>query len=73
VIDVDNRRLAKVAKLAGAPASASAGIDFRLRLGDAVRSGGPLFLIHAQTEGELHYALDYASAHPDILTIQESP
>jgi thymidine phosphorylase len=73
MVDVDNRRLAKVAKLAGAPASISAGIDFRLRLGDNVRSGEPLFLIHAQTEGELQYALAYAAAHPGIVTLQDPP
>jgi thymidine phosphorylase len=68
--DVDNRRLAKIAKLAGAPGSASAGIDCRLRIGDTVRAGEPLFHVHAHTPGELEYALDYATAHPDIFGIE---
>ncbi len=68
--DVDNRRLAKIAKLAGAPGSAGAGIDYRLRIGDAVRAGEPLFHVYADTPGELDYALAYANAHPDILTIE---
>ena len=66
---VDNRRLAKIAKLAGAPSSPSAGIDCRVRIGDAVRAGEPLFQVHAQTPGELHYALEYAASQLDVFTI----
>lgn len=69
---VDNRRLAKIAKLAGAPGSASAGIDCRVRIGDAVHRGQPLFQVHSQTPGQLEYALDYAAAHPDIFAIGEA-
>ena len=67
---VDNRRLAKIAKLAGAPASASAGIDCRLRIGHRVGAGEPLFDVHAQTPGELDYALEYAAKHPDIFALE---
>ncbi len=66
---VDNRRLANIAKLAGAPRSAAAGIDCRLRIGDKVVAGEPLLQVHAQSPGELEYALEYATAHPDIFTI----
>lgn len=69
VRDVDNRRLAKIAKLAGAPGSANAGIDCRLRIGHTVSAGEPLFHVHAQTPGELEYALEYAAKHPDIFAI----
>lgn len=68
---VDNRRLAKIAKLAGAPASASAGVDCRLRIGDRIGAGQALFDVHAQTPGELDYALEYASKHPDIFALEE--
>lgn len=67
---VDNRRLAKIAKLAGAPASVSAGIDCRLRIGHRVEVGEPLFDVHAQTPGELDYALEYAAKHPDIFELE---
>lgn len=63
---IDNRRLAKVAKLAGAPGSTTAGIDCRVRIGDSIQAGEPLFHVHAQSPGELEYAFEYASAHPDI-------
>ena len=66
---IDNRRLAKVAKLAGAPGSAAAGVDCRVRIGDSIQTGEPLFRIHAQSPGELEYALAYAAAHPDIFEI----
>jgi thymidine phosphorylase len=58
--------VAKVAKLAGAPCSATAGIDCRVRIGDSIWAGEPLFHIHAQSPGELEYALTYAAAHSDI-------
>lgn len=64
---IDNRRLAKVAKLAGAPGSAAAGVDCRVRIGDSIQAGEPLFHIHAQSPGELEYALAYAAAHPDMI------
>ena len=67
---IDNRRLAKIAKLAGAPASASAGVEFRLRIGDTVRAGEPLLHVHAHTTGELEYALAYATRNLDLFTLQ---
>jgi thymidine phosphorylase len=69
---IDNRRLAKVAKLAGAPMSAVAGLAITLRIGDPIPVGAPLFQVHAQTVGELRYALEYVAAHPNIITITEA-
>ena len=68
---IDNRRLARGAKLAGAPGAAMAGIDCHCRIGDRLEAGAPLFEVHAQSVGELGYALDYARAHPDIITSEE--
>jgi thymidine phosphorylase len=68
---IDNRRLAKIAKLAGAPASATAGVEFTLRLGDRVHVGEPLLHVHAQTTGELDYALTYAARNLDLFVIGE--
>lgn len=58
---IDNRRLARIAKLAGAPASAVAGLAMALRIGDRVERGQPLFAVHAQSRGELAYALEHAT------------
>ena len=70
VTAIDNRRLAKVAKLAGAPGAALAGLVCNLRLGDPVAAGQPLYTVHAQSPGERDYALAYAHAHPDILSLE---
>ncbi|WP_376693937.1 thymidine phosphorylase family protein [Wenzhouxiangella sp. EGI_FJ10409] len=59
----DNRRLAQVAKLAGAPAAAAAGVYMHVRLGDRVEVGQPVYTIHAETRGELNYAREYAETN----------
>jgi thymidine phosphorylase len=69
---IDNRRLAKVAKLAGAPGAPLAGLTCSLRLGDAVTVGQPLYTLHAQSPGERDYALAYARGHMDILSLEAS-
>ena len=71
VIAFDNRRLARIAKLAGAPKAPSAGIDLHVQLGDVVEHGEPLFTLHAATPGELAYALDYANTQPEALHVME--
>jgi thymidine phosphorylase len=71
VVAIDNRRLARVAKLAGAPQSACAGLDLHVRIGDFVERGEPLFTLHAASPGELAYALDYASATWEPVQVSE--
>lgn len=68
---IDNRRLARAAKLAGAPAAKAAGLELRAFPGQRVEKGQPLFMLHAETRGELDYALDYVEAHPPIFEIQQ--
>jgi thymidine phosphorylase len=69
---IDNRRLAKVAKLAGAPEDAAAGLDLHIRIGDTVTKGEPLYTIHADSEGEREYALDYLAAEEEhIISMEE--
>jgi thymidine phosphorylase len=67
---VDNRIIARVAKLAGAPDSPAAGLHLHVRMGDAVASGQPLMTLHADTEAELAYALAHASQSTDMLKIE---
>ena len=67
---INNRQLSRVAKLAGAPQDITAGVVCGLREGDRVERGAPLFEVHAESRGELAYALDYAHAHPDTVVIQ---
>jgi thymidine phosphorylase len=69
VTSLDSRRLARAAKLAGAPADPAAGIDLHVRLGQVVESGQSLFTLHAESPGELAYAREYLAAHADIVVI----
>lgn len=69
VTAVDNRRLALTAKLAGAPVDATAGIDLLVKQGQRVAKGETLFTVHAESPGELDYALDYLAAQKDIITL----
>jgi thymidine phosphorylase len=69
VVSIDNRRLAKVAKLAGAPEAKAAGVELHVHVGDEPASGQPLYTLHAETPGELAYALEYADANPDIILV----
>jgi thymidine phosphorylase len=71
VIAIDNRRLARVAKLAGAPKAPAAGVEFLVPLGTVVEQGQPLFVLHAEAHGELHYALDYVNSQSDIVVLGE--
>ena len=71
VLGVDNRRLARIAKLAGAPHAPCAGVDLHVRVGDFVERGQPLFTLQAASPGELAYALDYAYAQADTVHVSE--
>lgn len=68
---VDNRMIARIAKLAGAPRQKGAGVLLYASVGDVVSAGDPLFEIHAETPGELDYARDYASSQSQAFTILE--
>jgi thymidine phosphorylase len=71
VAHMNMRSLAKAAKLAGAPADKAAGIEMHVRLGDEVERGQPLFTMHADTTGELHYALDFLATHQETMSVEE--
>lgn len=70
VVAIDNRRLARTAKLAGAPMAKASGLEMHCRLGQDIRAGAPLFTLHAQTKGELLYAYDYIRNHPQIIEVR---
>jgi thymidine phosphorylase len=73
VMRIDNRRLARIAKLVGAPKAPAAGLDLHVRVGDAVTPGQPIFTLQAEAPGELAYALAYADANPDVVLIGGEP
>lgn len=70
VKEIDNRKLARIAKLAGAPKSTGAGILFVAPLDLKISKGDILFTIYAEAEGELEYAIDYMKANNNIIRIE---
>lgn len=67
---IDNRRLARIAKLAGAPHDQTAGVDLHISLGAAIAHRQPLFTIHSDSKGQLQYALDYLALNKDIIEVE---
>ena len=67
VVEIDNRNLAKIAKLAGAPHDATAGIEFFANVGAMIKKGEVLYRIHAETQGALDYSRTYALTMPSII------
>ena len=70
VSNIDNRKLAKIAKLAGAPENKAAGVDFLTPIGTPLEKGQTMYVLHAESKGELNYALDYYHSQKNIVTIQ---
>lgn len=70
VMAIDNRRIARVAKLAGAPTDKVAGVDLHTPVGTRIEKGQPLFTVHANAPGELDYALSYLKEQHNIIDIK---
>lgn len=71
VASIDNRRIAKIAKLAGAPGRKTAGVLLVRRPDDVVERGDALYEIHAETPGELEWARDYARSGPAPMLVEK--
>lgn len=67
---INNRKISRLAKLAGAPDDKAAGLELHVRIGDVVTAGQPLATVHAETEGELSYAMEYAHANADMFGLE---
>jgi len=71
VTAIDCRLLAKVAKLAGAPQDKTAGLECTVKIGDRVQKGDLLYRIHAESRGELDYALAFVQDQRNIIHIEQ--
>jgi thymidine phosphorylase len=71
VLAIDNRRLAAIAKLAGAPKAPAAGLVFHAPVGSLLEPGQPILTLHAESAGELAYALAYAEAQHDLVVLED--
>jgi len=69
---VDNRKLARLAKLAGAPGDKAAGLRLHANAGNWVGKDDPLFTLYSESPGERDYAMAYYRENPDIFDIVEN-
>lgn len=63
VIRIDCERIARIARLAGAPMDEGAGIDLLRKVGTRVRPGDVLYRIYANSETGLGFARDLVAEH----------
>lgn len=69
LVAINNRIVSRLASLAGAPGDPAAGLEMHVRVGDLVETGQALITLHAESPGELEYALDFHESHREILHI----
>ena len=58
---IDCQRIARIARLAGAPMDKGAGIDLFRKVGDRVDQGEPLYRIHACVDADFRFASNLAA------------
>lgn len=67
VVGVDNKKLVRIARAAGAPKDKGAGIYIHKKKGEVVRTGDKLFTIYAEKEWKLTQAIELAMKEPPIM------
>ena len=70
LVRIDNRKLARLAKLAGAPFSLNSGLRLHVNVNSLIAQGSALFTLYSDTQGELDYALDYYHSNIQIFQIE---
>jgi thymidine phosphorylase len=61
VVSIDNLRMARIARLAGAPMDKGAGVDLCRKVGDEVRQGDALYAIYADFDSDFDFAREAAA------------
>jgi thymidine phosphorylase len=56
ITSIDNYRMARVARLAGAPMDKGSGVDLLKKVGEAVVKGEPLYRVHARFPADFRFA-----------------
>jgi thymidine phosphorylase len=62
VISIDNYRMNRIARLAGAPMDKGSGVDLLKKLGDPVRKGEILYRVHARFPADFRFAGELVEA-----------
>lgn len=70
VTSIDNRQIARLAKLAGAPQDKAAGVDLHVTLQSVIEKNEPLFTINTESKGALNYALSLLEQVPEIIQVE---
>jgi thymidine phosphorylase len=63
---IDCLRIAQIARLAGAPTDAGAGLCFARKAGETVRQGEPLYRIYATEPADFAFAVEAAAASDGV-------
>lgn len=71
ILSINNRHIARVAKLSGAPKSKAAGVELLVSINDKVEQSQPLFIIHAENRGELNYAKTFLEHGHEVFHMEE--
>jgi len=69
---IDNRLVSRIAKLAGAPLAPAAGLELHVHVGQSVARGEAMFTVHAESPGELAYALAYHARHAHAISLRHA-
>lgn len=69
VVEIDNRKLAQTCRFAGTPETKVAGVYLYKHLNDSIKKGEKLFTIHADSQGAIDQAYDFAT-HEEIIKIK---
>lgn len=66
ITHIDNKRISKAARIAGAPKDKKAGIYLHLKKGMHVNKGDVMYSIYSENPKKLEYALEYIATEPFI-------
>ena len=64
VVAIDNYRMARIARMAGAPMDSGAGVDLLKKLRDPVAPGEALYRVHAHFPADFRFALNLVREDP---------
>lgn len=70
VTHIDSRKLARIAKLAGAPKSPRAGIQFYSPIGRIIKRGDRIFSVYTDAKGEMDYVKEYLKNMNGLITLE---
>jgi thymidine phosphorylase len=68
---IDNRKIARLAKLAGAPFSLNSGLRLHVNVDSLIAQGSALFTLYSDSQGEMNYALDYYHSNNQMFQIED--